>query len=43
MVWSTRHIATKIGHQIKAKLEQSGFKLSYGTVLNYKPSYIQNL
>ena len=41
MVQSTRGIATKTGHQIKAKLEQSGFQLSYGTVLNYKPFYVQ--
>lgn len=41
IVWSTRHIATKTGHQIKAKLEQSGFQWSYGTVLNQKSYYVE--
>ena len=36
MVKSTRRIATKTGHQIKAKLEQSA-----RTVLCYKPFYVQ--
>ena len=41
MVRSTRYIATKTGHQIKAKLEQSCHSVSYGTILNFKPFYVQ--
>ena len=32
MVRSTRHIATKTGHQIKSKLLEAGHNVSYGTV-----------
>ena len=41
MVRSTRRISTKTGHQIRAKLLQVGYHVSYGTVLNYKPFYVQ--
>ena len=41
MYRSTRYIATKTGHQIRNKLLQGGLNVSYGTVLKYKPFYVQ--
>ena len=40
IVQGTRQIATKTGHQIKAKLEKSGFNVSYGTVYGPQNVYL---
>ena len=41
MVCGTRCISTKNGCQIQVKLAEIGFKVSYGTIINLKPFYVQ--